>query len=151
MEELEFYTAGEIEIDTPTLKYNLASSIKTDHICYIVGLSNPLLRIYPRGMHLKFATRHVKECIYNGIPWNNDGNRWLIDKISDAGKDWGQKGKRALEDEMVGQHHRCNEHELGQTPGDVRDREAWRAADHGVSKSQTSMCDWTETLYRLHF
>ena len=22
------------------------------------------------------------------------------------------------EDEMVGQHHRCNEHELGQTPGD---------------------------------
>ena len=33
-------------------------------------------------------------------------------------KDWGQKDKRASEDEMAGWHHRCNGHELGQTPGD---------------------------------
>ena len=26
--------------------------------------------------------------------------------------------KRVAEDEMVGEHHRCNGHELGQTPGD---------------------------------
>ena len=26
----------------------------------------------------------------------------------------------------------------------VMDREAWRAAIHGVSKSQTRLCDWTE-------
>ena len=26
----------------------------------------------------------------------------------------------------------------------VMDREAWRAADHGVSKSQTRLSDWTE-------
>ena len=26
--------------------------------------------------------------------------------------------KRASEDEMAGWHHQCNEHELGQTPGD---------------------------------
>ena len=26
--------------------------------------------------------------------------------------------RRASEDEMAGQHHRFNEHELGQTPGD---------------------------------
>ena len=26
--------------------------------------------------------------------------------------------KRASEDEMGGRHHRCNEHELGQTSGD---------------------------------
>ena len=32
---------------------------------------------------------------------------------SDAGKDGGQKEKWASEDEMAGQHHRCNEHELG--------------------------------------
>ena len=42
----------------------------------------------------------------------------VIGKVPDAGKDWGQKEKRASEDEMAGQHHRCNEHELGQTPGD---------------------------------
>jgi len=29
-----------------------------------------------------------------------------------------QKEKRVTEDEMVGWHHQCNGHELGQTPGD---------------------------------
>ena len=26
----------------------------------------------------------------------------------------------------------------------VKDREAWRAADHGVAKSQTRLSDWTD-------
>ena len=29
-----------------------------------------------------------------------------------------QKENRVTEDELVGCHHRCNAHELGQTPGD---------------------------------
>ena len=45
-------------------------------------------------------------------------NGRLIGKVSDAGKDWGQKEKRALEDKMAGWYHRCNGHELGQTLGD---------------------------------
>ena len=44
-------------------------------------------------------------------------NRQLIGKVPDTGKDQGQK-KRASEDETAGWHHQCNEHELGQTPGD---------------------------------
>ena len=39
-------------------------------------------------------------------------------KSPDAGKDWGQKEKRASDDKMAGWHHQCNEHELGQTMGD---------------------------------
>ena len=50
--------------------------------------------------------------------WSSDGNSWLIGKVPDAGKDWGQKEKRASEDEMAGWHHWCNKHELEQTPGD---------------------------------
>ena len=50
--------------------------------------------------------------------WSCDANRWLIGKVPDAGKDWGQKEKRASEDEMSGWHHRCNGHKLGQTLGD---------------------------------
>ena len=42
----------------------------------------------------------------------------LIGKVPKAGKDEGQKETRASEDEMAGWHHRCNEHELGQTLGD---------------------------------
>ena len=41
------------------------------------------------------------------------------------------------EDEMVGRHHQLNEHEFEQALGDCKDREACRAADHGVTKSQT--------------
>ena len=50
--------------------------------------------------------------------WSSDANSWLIGKVPDAGKDWGQKEKRASEDEMAGWHHRCNEHELGQMSED---------------------------------
>ena len=37
----------------------------------------------------------------------------LIWKDPDAGKDWGQEEKQTTEDEMVGWHHRLNEHEFG--------------------------------------
>ena len=50
--------------------------------------------------------------------WSCDVNRWLTGKVPDAGKDQGQKEKRVSENEMAGQHHWCNEHELGQTLGD---------------------------------
>ena len=30
----------------------------------------------------------------------------------------------------------------------VKDREAWRAAVHGVAKSQTRLSDWTATYWR---
>ena len=49
--------------------------------------------------------------------WSSCANSWLIGKFPDAGKDWGQKEKRASEDGMAGWYHWCNEHELGQTPG----------------------------------
>ena len=50
--------------------------------------------------------------------WSSYVNRWHIGKVPDAGKEWGQKEKRVSEDEMAGWFHQCNEHELGQTPGD---------------------------------
>ena len=46
--------------------------------------------------------------------WCEELTHW---KDSDAGKDQRQK-KRATEVEMVGCHHLCNGHELGQTLGD---------------------------------
>jgi len=50
--------------------------------------------------------------------WPPDVNSQLIGKDPDDRKDWGQKEKRASEDEMIGWHHQCNGHELGQTLGD---------------------------------
>ena len=56
------------------------------------------------------------------VCWLSDVNGRLTGKVPDAGKDWGQKEKRASEAEMAGRHHRRNEHELGQTPGNGEGR-----------------------------
>ena len=45
------------------------------------------------------------------------------------------------EDEMVGWHHRLNGHEFEQALGVGDGQEAWRAAVHGVTKSQTRLSD----------
>ena len=45
---------------------------------------------------------------------------------------------------MAGWHHRLYGHELGELRELVMDREAWRAAIHGVTKSRTWLSDWTE-------
>ena len=50
--------------------------------------------------------------------WSCDENRWPTGEVTDTGKDWGQKEKRASEDETAGLHHQRNEQEIGQTPGD---------------------------------
>ena len=60
-------------------------------------------------------------------------------KDSDAGKDCWQEEKGVTEDEMVGWHHRLNGLEFQQTAEMVKDREAWRAAVHGVAKSWTRL------------
>ena len=52
------------------------------------------------------------------ILWPPNAKSQLTGKDPDAGKDWGQKEKGMIEDEMVGWHHQLNGHEVEQTPGD---------------------------------
>ena len=58
-------------------------------------------------------------------------------KDSDAGRNWGWEEKGVTEDEMSGWYHLLNAHEFGELWMLVIDREAWHAAIHGFSKSQT--------------
>ena len=81
------------------------------------------------------------------ILWPPDAKSQLTGKDPDAGKDWRQE-KGATEDEMVGWHHRLNGHEFEWTRELVIDREAWRAAVHGIAKSRTQLSNWTELTER---
>ena len=46
------------------------------------------------------------------IIWTPHVKSLLIEKDSDAGRDWGQEEKGMSEDEMVGWHHQVNGHEF---------------------------------------
>ena len=51
------------------------------------------------------------------ILWPPHAKSWLIGKDPDAGRDWEQKEKGTMEDEMARWHHRLDAHEFGWTPG----------------------------------
>ena len=54
---------------------------------------------------------------------------------------WGQEEKGTTEDEMAGWHHGLDGREFEEPRELVMDREAWRAAIHGVAKCRTRLRD----------
>ena len=83
------------------------------------------------------------------IFWPLDVKSWLFGKDPNVGKEWRQDEKGTTEDKMVGWHHQLNGHEFEQTLGDVKDREAWCAAVHGVAKNRTWLSNWTTFCQRI--
>ena len=78
------------------------------------------------------------------ILWPPDAQHRLIGKDPDAEKDWRQKEKGTIKDEMVGRHYWLSEHEFEPAPGD-----GWRTERPGVLQSmglQTVRHDWATEL-----
>ena len=84
------------------------------------------------------------------ILWPPDANSWLTGIFPDAGKDWGQEKKRAVEDKISGWHHWLNGHEFGQTQGNSEKQGRLAYWISCGSKSWTRRSNWPTTIYFIH-
>ena len=77
--------------------------------------------------------------------WLPNAKNRLIGKDLDAGKDWRQRRRGQQRMRRLVSITDSMNMSLSRLWEMVKDREAWRAAAHGMAKSQTQLSDWTTT------
>ena len=108
-------------------------------------LENPLdtkeiKQVHPKGNQSCIFTGRTDAEVETSIFWPPDAKNQLTGKDPDAGKDWRREEKEARKDKMVTDSMDMN---LSKFQEIVKDRGAWHAAVHGITKSWTRFSNWT--------
>ena len=81
--------------------------------------------------------------------WPPGVKNWLLDKDTDAGKDWRQEEKGTTEDEMVGWHHWHDGHEFEEAPS-VGDGQGSLACCSPWGHKELDTTEWLDWTHQTH-